>query len=158
MPDVKQNPNSQIPNSNDTRLTGQVSGGSKEVEKPVSDYVKSSATAETAPRVEQNLQDIGVESHTEQPDLDSTHELIGIKHAPSDTPFKPGKESNIQLPMSESQAKNVMAEYKNKVTYDIGEHGEHDAYVVPSKLGLATLVDKINKFLDFFRIKKRQTV
>lgn len=157
MEDVKQNPNSQVPNPNDIQLTGQVSGGSKEVEKPVSDFVKPSTTAETAPRVEQNLRDIGVESHAEQPELDSTHEQIGIKHAPSDTPFIPGTESNIQLPMSESEAKSVMAQYKNKVTYDVGEHGEHDAYVVPSKLGLATLVDKINKFLDFFRIRKRQT-
>lgn len=154
--DVKQNPKSQIPNPNDGQLTGQVSGGSREVEKPVLGSIQIPTTAETAPVLEQELKDIGAESHSDLPELDETHEQVGIIHSPSDTPVRTDSQT-ITLPMTEEEAQSAMAKYKNKVTYDIGEHGEHDAYVVPSRLGLATLVDKINKFINLFKPRKRAT-
>jgi len=152
--DVQNNPN---PNQNNQAPVPQAGSVAKEVERPVSSYVNESVTSETQPQVEQELKDIGVEARTDKIELDKTHERIGIAHAPVDTPVNTDSIGTVQLPMTEEEAQGVMKQYENKVTYDIGEHGEHDAYVVPSKLGLATLVDKINKFLDFFRIRKRQT-
>lgn len=154
MVDVKQNPKSEIPNPNNGQLIGQVSGGSKEVEKPVSDFVTPS---EQLKKLEKEVEEAGVKKVSETPQFDETQKQAGIMHPPADTPVQTEPSGIVQLPMTENDAKSVMAQYKNKVTYDIGEHGEHDAYVVASRLGLATLVDKINKFINLFRPKKKAT-
>ncbi len=144
--------------NNGQPINSGISAGTKEAPRPVSEFVKPS---EQRQNIDTELAQIGVEQSHEAPELDSTHEQVGIMHAPVNTPVITEPTGAVNLPMTDEKAKKVMATYKNKVTYDIGEHGEHDAYIVPSILGLATLTDKVYKFGNFvkglFKTKERQT-
>lgn len=127
-----------------------VQGGTKEAPKGISEFIKPS---EQAKALDKEVAEAGVQHVVETPTLDEQHEQIGVRHSSADTPVRTEPTGVVSLPMSDDEAERVMKEYKNKVTVDVGQHGEEQAYIIPSKLGLATLVHKINKVFAFFRRK-----
>lgn len=127
-----------------------VQGGTKEAPKGISEFIKPS---EQIASLDKEVAEAGVQHVAETPSLDEQHEQIGVRHSSADTPVKIEPTGTVSLPMSDEEAENIMKEYKNKVTVDVGQHGEEQAYVIPSKLGLATIVHKINKVFAFLRRK-----
>jgi hypothetical protein len=139
--------NSTASPSGQTPISVQV--GSKETASAgLSEFVKPS---EQAKSLDREVAEAGVQQVAEAPNLDKQHEQIGVKHSDADTPVQTEPTGAVSLPMTDEEAENVMKEYKNKVTTDFGQHGEEQAYIIPSKLGLATLVHKINKLFGFLR-------
>lgn len=81
-------------------VTQSVSIANKEVQRPVSDYLTAS---ETAPVIEQELREVGVEQVKEAPKLDQEHEQIGVKHSLENNVAKTEPTGFVKLPLTDEE-------------------------------------------------------
>lgn len=108
---------------------------SKEVERPVSDFVVHS---EKQPVLDKEMEAVGVKTVSDNPVLTVDHEVIGVK--PSLETTVPSLSPKLSVePLGEQEAKDTVNKYKNSV--DLTEHVEQ-AYFLPSVFGFATLILK----------------
>ena len=76
---------------------------------PTSEFVKPS---ETEPALSKELQEMGVESVPNTPDLDQDHADAGIVHAKESVPVKTEPSGTVQLPMTQTQAQSILKLHK----------------------------------------------
>lgn len=101
-----------------------VSVANKETQRPVSDYLTAS---ETAPAIEQELREVGVEQVKEAPKLDQEHEQIGVKHSLENNVAKTEPAGFVKLPLTDEEIKDT----------------EKDGDTKASAFWLVTLIKKI---------------
>lgn len=133
--DINQSQKKPVNVVNSAGILGSVN---KEVHRPVSDFVRHS---ETAPVLDKEVRQVGVEVVSERPKLTPEHEQIGIKHSLENNVPILEPTGQVELPLSGPEAEALVAADKDKVGRDIGEHKE-SIYFMPSAFGLANLVLK----------------
>lgn len=134
--------------ANGVSISGSIN---KEVQRPVSDFVRHS---ESAPVLDQEVKNAGVEVVSDKPKLTPEHEAVGIKHSLENNVPKLEPTGEVKLPLTGPEAEAIVAADKNKVGRDIGEHKEN-IYFMPSAFGLANLVLKhLKKIKNKLSFKK----
>lgn len=139
----------QVP-SNVPPINVGASGGAKELERPVSDFVKPS---ENLVNVENQLKEIGVQQRREFPEVTEQQKAAGAIPSPSAMPVQTEPTGTVHL-MSDEEAQREIKEIRNQISVDLRDDSVNFA---PSKAFLAVLSDKIRKVLNFFRGRKTQT-
>lgn len=94
---------------------GPISPPQKEQEAPVGDYLKAS---EVHPEISKEIQEAGVETVSEAPQITVEHKKAGLEPAKESVPVQPQPQGLVNLPMTQIQAQNVLKFHK-KVTDSI---------------------------------------
>lgn len=104
------------------------------------DYIKPS---EPEIKIPIEVSQAGVEKVSEAPKLDQIHEQIGVKNAAETVPAPTKPTGAVKIPMTEDEAKTEISKDKVGLNLNIQEHGREDAYILPSRFFLATIVLKV---------------
>jgi len=126
-----------------------VSSSSNKETAPVSEFVRKS---EVEPRVEPEVQKVGVETVSEKPKLDEIHEKIGVKLSPEASEPNISSSPNVTYPISDEEAEKILKENNKDLGIKEQQEGEYFTFSI---VGIAALVHKLTQRVGSVITKKK---